>query len=87
MMDSSEMQALRRAIEFAGGQSALARLLGLKQGHVWHWLNKSKRVPAEQVIPIEQVTGCLVRRYELRPDLFRDERPEAEEPKTPERVA
>lgn len=69
-MDSKEMRALKRAIDKAGGQSALARACGVKQGHVWHWLNKSRRVPAEQALAVEAATGGAVTRYELRPDIF-----------------
>jgi DNA-binding transcriptional regulator YdaS (Cro superfamily) len=61
-------EALSRAIDAAGGQTALARALGVKQANVWWWLNRSGRVPAEQVIPIEVATG--VTRHELRPDLY-----------------
>lgn len=63
-------EPLERAIQVAGSQSALARAINVRQGHVWHWLNKSKRVPAEYVIPIERATGGNVLRHELRPDLY-----------------
>jgi len=56
-----------------GGQTALARRLGVKQGHVWKWLNKSPRgVPAEFVLPIYRVTNGGVTPHDLRPDLFVD---------------
>lgn len=69
-MESKEISALRRAITKIGGQSALARACGVKQGHVWHWLNKSLRVPAEYAFAIEAATEGAVTRHELRPDLF-----------------
>ena len=50
------ISALERAIATAGGQSALARMIGKTQGHVWHWLKVAKRVPAEVVIAIEGAT-------------------------------
>lgn len=60
---------LERAIAAAGGQSALARAIGVQQAHVWYWLKKRDgKVPAEQVLPIEAVTG--VSRHALRPDLY-----------------
>lgn len=65
------MNALERAVETAGSQSALARGIGgkVKQGHVWHWLNLAGgKVPAEHVAKIEELTG--VSRHELRPDIF-----------------
>lgn len=69
-MGTREVVALSRAIEKLGGQSALARACGVKQGHVWHWLNKSRSVPGDYVLTIEAATGGAVTRYELRPDIF-----------------
>jgi TorA maturation chaperone TorD/DNA-binding transcriptional regulator YdaS (Cro superfamily) len=68
MNDLVGVAALERAIAAAGGQSALARLIGKSQGHVWHWLKVAKRVPAEAVLAIEEATG--VPRHELRPDVY-----------------
>jgi DNA-binding transcriptional regulator YdaS (Cro superfamily) len=60
---------LHRAVALAGSQTELARRIGVKQMHVWNWLNRSKgKVPGEYVIPIEKATG--VSRHELRPDLY-----------------
>jgi DNA-binding transcriptional regulator YdaS (Cro superfamily) len=67
-MDDGPFQALTRAVANAGGQSALGRKCGVKQGHVWHWLNRSRRVPAGQVLNVERETG--VPRQALRPDLY-----------------
>lgn len=72
-METNETLALRRAVEKVGGQSALARACGVKQGHVWHWLNKSLRVPAEHVLAVEAATKGGVSRHELRPDIFGNE--------------
>lgn len=63
-------KALTRAVEICGGQSALARAVGVKQAHVWNWLNVSKRVPADHVPAIEKATGGKVTRRDLRPDLW-----------------
>lgn len=65
------MQALERAIEIAGGQSALAEKIGKKQAHVAMWL-KRRKVPAEVCADIEGATGGEVTRQSLRPDVFRD---------------
>lgn len=65
------MSALEKAVEKAGGQSALARLIGapVKQAHVWYWLKSANgTVPAEYCIAIENGTG--VSRHDLRPDVF-----------------
>ena len=69
-MSTREVVALGRAIEKLGGQSALARACGVKQGHVRHWLNKSRKAPADYVLAIEAATSGAVTRHELRPDIF-----------------
>jgi len=56
----------------AGSQSALARALGVSQPTVWHWLNQTKRLPAEHVLRAEQLYG--VSRHDLRPDIHPVER-------------
>lgn len=68
-------EALSRAIAIVGGQTQLARLLGVKQANVWHWLNKAERVPGEYVLAIEKATGAQVTRHQLRPDLYPDSQP------------
>lgn len=62
--------ALSKAIAICGSQGALAEKVGCKQQTVSHWLNKSKRVPAEFVLLIEKATNGAVKRHELRPDIF-----------------
>lgn len=62
------VKALKKAVEIAGGQTALGRLIGRDQGTIWAWLNKTRKVPAEEVLKIEAATS--VSRYELRPDLY-----------------
>lgn len=61
-------QALNDAVAAAGGQSALARAIGVSQPSVWHWVNKSRRVAAEYVLKVETAIG--VSRHALRPDLY-----------------
>lgn len=69
-------RALQKAIDAAGGQSALAEKLtehtGTKvlQQNVWSWLHRSKRVPSTMAIPIEMVVEGVVTRHDLRPDLY-----------------
>ena len=65
-------EALTKAIAIVGGQTQLARLLGVKQANVWHWLKKADRVPGEYVLAIEKATGGEVTRHQLRPDLYPD---------------
>jgi DNA-binding transcriptional regulator YdaS (Cro superfamily) len=63
---------LQRAIRIVGGQTALARACGrgCKQQHVWNWLNRDLKVPAEFVLAIEHATRGLVTRHQLRPDIY-----------------
>jgi DNA-binding transcriptional regulator YdaS (Cro superfamily) len=62
-------EALERAIEIAGSQSALAAKIDVKQQTVSYWLRREDvRVPAEYCGPIEIATG--ISRGLLRPDLF-----------------
>lgn len=65
---STELEALERAVEFAGNQSAFSRLLGVSQPTVWAWLNTAGRIPAEYVLKTEAETG--VSRHDLRPDIY-----------------
>lgn len=61
--------ALLKACDDAGGQSALAERIGVRQSTFWHWLRKSKRgIPGEYVLKVERITG--ISRHDLRPDLY-----------------
>lgn len=66
------MKPLERAIKVCGSQTALAAQIGVKQQHVWNWLNRDKRLTAERAIQIERATKGQVTRQELRPDIFSD---------------
>jgi TorA maturation chaperone TorD len=57
-------QGLEKAIVAAGGVRALARRLGVSQPTISNW----KRVPAERVLSVEELTG--IARQELRPDIY-----------------
>lgn len=58
--------ALQKAIKGCGGYAAVARLFETSRQVVWNWAHK--RVPAERVLKLEEVTG--VSRHTLRPDLY-----------------
>jgi DNA-binding transcriptional regulator YdaS (Cro superfamily) len=58
--------AAQRAIEIAGGASALARLLDITPQAVGQW----RVVPPERVLQVERITK--VSRHDLRPDVFGD---------------
>lgn len=62
------MSPLQQSVVALGGQSALADAIGVKQQHVWNWLNRPGHVPVEHCAAIEAATGGAVTRRELRPD-------------------
>lgn len=64
--------ALSKAVEIVGGQKALAEAIGVRQGHVWNWLNRNKGPvpPAEFCSAIEAATNGKVSCRDLRPDVF-----------------
>jgi DNA-binding transcriptional regulator YdaS (Cro superfamily) len=67
------MKILKIAVDAAGGQAALAAAIGVKQQHVWNWLNREgARVPAEHCPAIERATQGAVRCEDLRPDVAWD---------------
>ncbi|WP_132910251.1 YdaS family helix-turn-helix protein [Sphingomonas sp. BK235] len=68
MDDATPQEALREAVERAGGQSATARLVGVSQTAVWKWITEAKVLPAEHVLAVERATG--VSRHLLRPDIY-----------------
>lgn len=60
------MDTINRAIEIAGGQSALAAKIGVSAGLVGHWATGRRPVPLGRCAAIEAETG--VKAEELRPD-------------------
>ena len=62
--------ALQKAIQIAGTQTELARRIGKTQAHVWNWLHRDHRVPADVAARIEAATDGQVKKEELRPDVF-----------------
>lgn len=61
--------ALQAAISIAGSQTKLAAAIGVRQQHIWAWLNRDGKVPVEYVAPICRATKGVIRPVELRPDL------------------
>jgi len=61
---------ISKAVEQAGGQTALAAAIGVSQQMVWQWVNGRRPVPAKYCIAIEQTPGVTQTRYDLRPDVF-----------------
>lgn len=61
--------AIRRAVQLAGGAASLARRLGITRVSVHEWVKRG-RIPAERVIAVEAAVDAQVTRHELRPDLY-----------------
>jgi DNA-binding transcriptional regulator YdaS (Cro superfamily) len=70
------IKQLEKAINYIGGQTALAAALTqvcgqkIRQSHVSTWLNRDKKVPPQYCLPIEKLTEGKVKCVELRPDVF-----------------
>lgn len=69
-MSGAGIEALRRAKNIIGSETALAQVVGVAQPSVNYMLKRGKRVPAEWCLALEAATDGQVTRHELRPDLF-----------------
>ncbi|EKN4773914.1 helix-turn-helix domain-containing protein [Yersinia ruckeri] len=58
-----------KAVYIAGGQTALAKQIGVTQGAVWKWVRGLKNVSPVHAVAISQAVGGQVKPFELRPDL------------------
>ena len=65
-----ENRALLKAVSVVGSQTGLARKCGVIQQHVWNWINRDNRVPAEFALKVAEATDFEVRPHDLRPDLY-----------------
>jgi DNA-binding transcriptional regulator YdaS (Cro superfamily) len=66
------MDAIDKAAEILGSQTAIAALCGVSKGAVSQWKDPDRRVPAEFCPLIERATGGQVRCEDLRPDVAWD---------------
>ncbi|MDE9557746.1 helix-turn-helix domain-containing protein [Xenorhabdus bovienii] len=64
-----EIKAVKEAVSLLGGQSKLARKIGVTQGAVWKWVNGLKKISPENAVLIVEATNGAVQAHELRPDL------------------
>ena len=67
------LAALKAAVELLGGQTNLAKAIGVSQGAVWQALNGHKQratVPGGWCPKIEAATKGKIKREDLRPDLY-----------------
>jgi DNA-binding transcriptional regulator YdaS (Cro superfamily) len=66
------MSPIEKAIELAGGTSALAKKIGVNSPQVVsNWVAR-KRVPPKYCAAVERATEGRVTRQELRPELWGD---------------
>lgn len=77
MQQEAARNALKRAIEIAKSQTALAAAIGpgIRTGHIFYWLSRGA-IPARHCPAIERATGGAVTRKDLRPDDWQDIWPE-----------
>lgn len=66
----SPIEYFARAVHQVGGQTEMARRLGLVQPRIWNWIHRDKKVPAEFVMKIVSMTDVDVSASDLRPDVF-----------------
>lgn len=64
--------------------SKLAKQLGCSRQLVSHWRRGRQKIPAERAKAIEEKTGGVILRHELRPDLWDAPRAYSEQPKARE---
>lgn len=76
-MTTAALDAFDRAIQIVGGQTELARQLAartgrnIRQGSIWSWRHRTKRLPPDIAPYIEAITsekGSRIGRAELCPD-------------------
>ncbi|MDG4866561.1 YdaS family helix-turn-helix protein [Guyparkeria sp. 1SP6A2] len=68
MKQKSPPDALRRAIQIAGGRDAVAEACGVAPDNVSNWLTRG--VPARHVVKIALATGWKVTPAQLLPEAF-----------------
>ncbi len=65
------MNGINQAIELAGGQTALARMVGVTQGAVWQW-KVAGYVPHGNVMPVYQALDGRLLPHVLNPVAYPD---------------
>ncbi|WP_150138624.1 helix-turn-helix domain-containing protein [Candidatus Enterovibrio escicola] len=62
------MSTIQHSVVILGGQTALAKLLGIRQSHVWNWINRKQQTPARYIRAISEATGGKVSIKDLLTD-------------------
>ncbi|TXH46542.1 MAG: hypothetical protein E6Q97_29180 [Desulfurellales bacterium] len=63
---------VRRAVNYVGGVSKMARALNIQRASVYKWIDNGY-VPADRAIPVERLVDGKVTRHELCPSIYPDE--------------
>lgn len=63
---------LKEAISIAGGQTALAKLIGRRQSTIHTMLHRDKKVSAIVALAIEEALDYQVTKEQLCPDIFKN---------------
>lgn len=66
----SSLEALSRAAQIVGSKSALAKRVGVTPQAAAQWFSQVRPIPPRRCRLIEEATGGVVTRYDLRPDVF-----------------
>jgi DNA-binding transcriptional regulator YdaS (Cro superfamily) len=65
------MSGLKRLCYELGGQTILAKLLGVSRARVWNWINRDAGMPIQYVMKLEKIVCDDSLRFRLRPDLYK----------------
>jgi len=65
----TKKSGIKKAIEYFGSQTALAKHLGVRPQSVQQW-NAKRLVPAQRCIDIERATKGAISAVELNPMIF-----------------
>lgn len=57
---------IQNIIQMAGGQTALAKAIGLKQGHVSYWV-KAGKIPTDHIIAVSGAVNWRITPHQLNP--------------------
>ncbi|WKD23584.1 helix-turn-helix domain-containing protein [Pseudoalteromonas sp. KG3] len=62
------MSAIEKAVCLIGGQTKLAKILGVNQTAVFHWINRHGQAPAKYITRISELTNGEVSVNDLLAD-------------------
>jgi len=69
-MNAKTQTAIVKACQLVGGQSEMARILGVPPAFVYQWVKGLRRIPDKYALPIEVATSGKVSRKQICPDAW-----------------